>query len=805
MSGTDDKISLLLVDDHVDNLVALAAILSRPDYHCVTASSVAEALKWALKKDFAAILLDLQMSDLEGLEMAALIHCKQGSRHVPIIFITTTGKVDSGIVREDVRGMVDYILKPLNPDALRAKVAVFAELYRRNRQIQHQADQIRRSEQREQDRPVPGFRELSGQWYRNLVDAIPQIVWMTDIFGAITYCNRRWSEYIGTSPELFKGDVLANIMHPEDLSVLQRQVHGTTGTREGVVIEARLKKGEDHKYYWHLVQLLPERNASAAIVGWLGTATDMHKRKQVEQQLAESKEQLAITLRCIGDGVITTDTTGHVLLMNKAAEQLTGWMQADAAGCPLDEVFRIEHQVTKAPIVDLVGTVLRERGPGVREGDDYFCLTQRDGGTRLVSNKIAPVFGLDKKPKGAVVVFQDVTEKQRVVEEQQKASQIESIGMLARSIAHDFNNILTAIMGNISLAKFYSGKGDHIHERLTEAEKATLWARDLTQQLLTFGKGGSPIRKTIEVASVVRSAAEFACRGSSVHCAFGVMEPGLANVDESQIRQVIHNLVLNAQQATTNREPIRVTVRKVHIKRRELPLPAGSYIEISCRDCGTGIAPENLSKIFDPYFTTKPKGTGLGLATSYSIVKRHDGFIRVDSTLGQGACFSVLLPTSKEIVTPEPVVEEVERGGMGRILVMDDEVFIRDLLKRLLAYFGYEGEFAQDGREAIELYRAAKEHGRPFDLVIMDLVVPGGMGGQEAVRRLLELNPEAKVVVSSGYSNDPVMAHFHQYGFCDAVAKPYKNDELRQVIARAIKRPSAPRPVCSGVVRTKTG
>lgn len=802
MSGNHDKVSLLLVDDRLENLTALAAILEHPDYYLVTASSGSEALKWVLKEDFAAILLDVQMPGLDGFETAALIHQRKRSRHVPIIFITAISKEDSYVFRGYARGAVDYIFKPLDPDILRAKVAVFAELQRKNRQIQRQAEQILHNEQKERERQFLEFRERSEQRYRNLADSIPQLVWVTDETGAVTYWNRRWLEYVGCAPESLNGDVLERIVHPDDLREMRRCIGEKVGSERDSAIEVRLRKGDDKEYYWHLVQFLPEIGASGAPSGWLVTATNIHERKRIEHELAQGREQLAITLRCIGDGVITTDTQGRVTLMNKAAEQLTEWAQADAVGRLLDDVFPVGHHSSKKPIVDLVGTALREKEMTRPDGNNVWLKT-RSGDSRLIAKKIAPILGSDENPAGVVVVFQDVTEKQRIAEEQQKASRLESIGILAGSIAHDFNNILTAIMGNISLAKFYSGKGDHIYERLTEAEKAALWARDLTQQLLTFAKGGSPIRKTIDIASVVRAAAQFASRGSSIRCEFGTMESVSADADESQIRQVIHNLVLNAQQATSNGASVQVSVRKVQVKRNELPLPAGPYVEIRCCDHGAGIPPENLSKIFDPYFTTKPKGTGLGLATSYSIVKRHDGCIRVESNVSQGTCFSVLLPVSQAIAMPEPVLPEGARGGAGRILVMDDEGFIRDLLKRLLTHFGYTGEFAQDGREAIELYVAAKQRGEPFDVVVMDLVVPGGMGGQEAVRQLLEFDPDARVIVSSGYSNDPVMANFRQYGFCDAVAKPYKNEELRQVIARAAKHSIDSRSARPGATKSK--
>ncbi|MHB1951490.1 MAG: hybrid sensor histidine kinase/response regulator, partial [Acidiferrobacteraceae bacterium] len=753
-------------------------------------------------EDFAAILLDVQMPGLDGFETAALIHRRKQSRHIPIIFITAISKEESYVFRGYARGAVDYIFKPFDPDILRAKVSVFAELERKNRQIRRQAEQILRSEKKERERQLLELRERSDRRYHNLADSMPQLVWVTNEAGAITYWNRRWLEYVGDASGSHGDDVLTWLVHPDDLARMRQLVGNRDAMGLNSGIEARLRKGGGSEYYWHLVQVLAEDPVPGEPAGLLVTATNIHERKQIEQELARGREQLAITLRCIGDGVITADVHGRVTLMNKAAEQLTEWSQEDAIGHPLEEVFPVGYFGGRKPVADTAaGETVKDPVLDV----ENVRLRTRSGRERLIAKKVAPILGTDENPAGVVVVFQDITEKQRIAEEQQKASRLESIGVLAGSIAHDFNNILTAIMGNISLAKFYSGAGDHVHERLAEAEKAALWARDLTQQLLTFAKGGSPIRKTIDIASVVRSAAEFASRGSPICCEFGTMDSVLTDADESQIRQVIHNLVLNAQQATTNGASIRISVRKVKTRRNELPLPAGEYVEISCRDQGVGISQENLAKIFDPYFTTKPKGTGLGLATSYSIVKRHDGLIRVESNIGQGTCFSILLPVSQGTSAPEPALPEGARAA-GRVLVMDDEGFIRDLLRRLLTHFGYEGEFAQDGREALELYVAARERGQPFDVVIMDLVIPGGMGGQEAVKHLLAVDPDARVIVSSGYSNDPVMANFRHYGFCDAVAKPYKNDELRQVIARAAQPQASLRSTArGGAAKSRTG
>ncbi len=282
-----------------------------------------------------------------------------------------------------------------------------------------------------------------------------------------------------------------------------------------------------------------------------------------------------------------------------------------------------------------------------------------------------------------------------------------------------------------------------------------------------------------------------------MRCELSIQE-GLwpVEIDEGQISQVIHNLVLNAQQAMPEGGTLKIRAENTTTDQAKgLPLKEGSYIQITVQDLGVGIPKENLPKIFDPYFTTKQKGSGLGLSTSYSIIRKHDGHMTVDSEPGKGSTFSIYLPAfPNATLVREEVVENESLIGRGRILVMDDEQIIRDLLQEMLRRLGYEAAFAREGAEAIALYRQARESGTPFDLVVMDLTVPGGMGGKEAILHLREIDPEVKAIVSSGYSNDPLAAAFLKYGFSDFIAKPFKLDDLGKVLKRVIHRKNEPTP-----------
>lgn len=385
-------------------------------------------------------------------------------------------------------------------------------------------------------------------------------------------------------------------------------------------------------------------------------------------------------------------------------------------------------------------------------------------------------------------LLQEVTERKRLEEELLKSQKLESIGILAGGIAHDFNNILTAILTYISLANMDASPGTKLSKRLSEAEKATLRASDLTRQLLTFSKGGQPVMAMVVLNQLIRDSADFVLRGSNVKSEYIIAEDlRPVEADEGQISQVINNLAINAGQAMPEGGIVEISAKNMTVNEESgLPLKEGKYVNISIKDHGHGIPEEILPKIFDPYFTTKQIGSGLGLAVTYSIIKNHNGHIAVTSEAGSETTFDIYLPASdKQCFTAMSKDEEIETGS-GRILIMDDQEMIRDAAGEILKNLGYEVETCIDGAEAVELFRQAKESGHPFDAVIMDLTVPGGMGGMEAMGKLIELDPEVRAIVSSGYSNDPVMSNFREYGFREVIVKPYKISEVSKKLRRVL-------------------
>jgi len=512
-------------------------------------------------------------------------------------------------------------------------------------------------------------------------------------------------------------------------------------------------------------------------------------RKKAEEELEEEKERLSVTLSSIGDGVITTDIKGKIILLNKAAEEITGWSNKESIGKYMHEVFSIRDELTGKKYKNLVKGVISADKIGVLP--EHSLLVTRDGKEKIVADSVAPIHDRESKTIGIVLVFRDITDKRKMEEELMKATKIESVGILAGGIAHDFNNILTGIIGNISIAKMYVSSQDKVYDILTRMEKASFQAKNLTHQLLTFAKGGAPVKKVSSIKILIEDSTIFALRGSNVKPEFSFTKDlWNVEVDEGQISEVINNLVINANQAMPEGGVIKVLAENVNVSKGDvLPIGEGKYVKIVIEDNGIGISEEYLQKIFDPFFTTKQEGSGLGLATTYSIIKKHNGYIDVESDLGKGTSFHIYIPASdREVLELEDLDFKSIKRGTGRVLVMDDEELVRTVAGEMLEMIGYEVGFAINGLEAIEKYRKAKIRGEVFDCVILDLTVPGGMGGEELIKELIKIDSGVKAIVSSGYSNNPIMANYRDYGFSGVVPKPYKIKELSKVLYEVITK-----------------
>ena len=538
--------------------------------------------------------------------------------------------------------------------------------------------------------------------------------------------------------------------------------------------------GED---VWLEIYNTPLYDENGEFGGIVSSSRDITERKRSEQRLKESEERLRILIESTNDVITLQDRTGSFLYYN-------GMHRYDLeAGSILGktpyEVFQPAEAKRMMEHLDYVfetGRSMTTEEDVVRGGErSWFNVNRypiKDDKANIVS---------------VATISRNITDRKRMEQDLIKVQKLESIGTLAGGIAHDFNNILTVMLGNITLAKMSISQENKAVKRLNDAEKATMRAKDLTQQLLTFAKGGEPFKKVTSINRLIEESVNLSLSGSNVRCEYEISDDlHTVEIDEGQIRQVIHNVMTNAKEAMPSGGVVSIRAGNVTLDTdNDLYLDKGPYVRIEITDMGPGIPGAYLPKIFDPYFTTKEmgsqKGTGLGLAICYSIVRKHKGYIKVESKVGEGTTFSIFLPVYKKDTTLDKEIEEPRPKDKGKVLLMDDEEMIREITAEILSALGYEAEFAKDGEEAIEVYGKAWNSGRPFDVVILDLTIPGGMGGKEAIRKLLQINPEIKGIVSSGYSNDPVMSEFRHYGFSGIITKPFKIEELDEILRKTIE------------------
>ncbi|MDH3503309.1 MAG: PAS domain S-box protein [Nitrospirota bacterium] len=629
--------------------------------------------------------------------------------------------------------------------------------------------------------------ELQSQYF-SLVDSAHEGIISADLHGTIVSWNPAAEAIFGYQPDEVLGHSIVTLleegyrdMYRKGLEDISYGRSSTFPIQQPLELTGLRKSGE-------LFSL--EISSTSWKIG-LDThygfiLRDISDRKRLEHALIAEKDYLVTTLQSVAEGIVTTDQEGHISFLNPLAEQITEWTTHEALHRPFQEIFRLTSDRPK-----------NENEPSLQFSSRAFVLSELDtphqlltkhGLQRTITLREGPIRDHSGHLVGTVIVFRDITDQTRHQEEQQRISKLNSLGVLAGGLAHDFNNILTTILGNVFVAKLRMVSNDPLTQNLEQAEQACLRAKELTQQLLTFAKGGAPIKTSIALGDLLRKSTIFALSGSSISCHFDIPDDlWPLDADPGQLRQVIQNITINARQAMPHGGHLSVKVENVGLKNPSaLPSPSlipGNYIKFSFEDQGTGIEDRQLSNIFDPYYTTKPGASGLGLATAHSIIQQHHGHISVTSKVGIGTTFTVYIPSSH--VTPEdgaPSIPAIPRKDRGRVLVMDDEDSIRRMVEDALTQFGYDVVGVPDGQAAIDLVSQSLADGKKFEVVILDLTIPGAMGGKKAIQHLRDLDPHIKAIVTSGYSDDPIMCDFQQHGFQGILVKPYKIFDLAKIL-----------------------
>ncbi len=604
--------------------------------------------------------------------------------------------------------------------------------------------------------------------------ATGKVIWSDGMHELLKYDTQKYIDYSKVNSE---------IHHPEDRDMVTEWINDGINSGKKILDpkEYRLKCKDGEII--HVLTNAQIEHRDGKPFKMFGTCLDITKSKKAELALAAEKERLAVTLRSIGDGVITTDIEGNIVMLNRAAEELTGWDSDEAIGRPLLEVFKIVNEYTNQQCENPVERVLA--AGEIIELANHTCLISKDGTQRVIADSVAQIRDSDSKTVGVVLVFRDLTEKNKHEKSLQRAQKLESLGIIAGGIAHDFNNILGGVFGYIELALGETTEMQ-VSSYLTESLCNIDRARALTQQLLTFAKGGAPIKKVENLFPFVEKTAKFVLSGTSVSSSFQIQKNlWLCDFDKNQIGQVIDNLTINAQQAMPKGGLIEISATNISLSQRDHPsLDSGKYVKLSVKDHGIGIPKEFLPHIFDPYYTTKPKGHGLGLSTCYSIITRHDGSIDVVSEPGKGTTFHLYLPASPESKLPVRKDTNRTHTGSGTFLVMDDELSIREIFKRMLESFGYTVILFENGQDAVDFFKMELTAERQISGMIFDLTIAGGMGGEDAIKEVRKLCRNTPAFVASGYSQSPIMANPGKYGFTASICKPFMVSELAAMLEK---------------------
>ncbi len=520
-----------------------------------------------------------------------------------------------------------------------------------------------------------------------------------------------------------------------------------------------------------------------------------HKRRltsEVNKQtraLVVEKSRLLVTLSSIEDGVITIDTNNKILLMNRAAEKYTGWKNKEAISEDIFHVFSCVDKETEKSIT--IPLEMKNPSPYCAGEEPFYILMEKYGNQREITLSCSPIGDIEKKNIGFVLAFRDVTAQKIYENERLKALNLESITSLAAGVAHDYNNILTVIIGNLSLAALKIGNNNEIKPLLVNAQDAAIQAKNLTQQLSSLADGKPPIGESVKLRDVIKRSVQSTIKDCNIKCIYHI-EKNLwpVDFDRDQISKAISNLSKNARAAMQSAGTMHLRVYNSNLKGNDNPyFFTGKYVVIELDDDGTGIKNENLTHIFDPYYTTKSKnsarGTGLGLSIVHSIISRHNGAVNVASTNTGGTIITIYLPAKKKLQYTNTTTTAMTDPGK-KILIMDDESIVQDIVAKMLLALGHQSVIVSNGYEAISEYKKAFTSDSPFNAVILDLIVAGSMGGVEAISRLVEIDPQVVTLLSSGYSSEPAISNYQSYGFKGFIAKPFLLHELDRAINNVV-------------------
>lgn len=617
--------------------------------------------------------------------------------------------------------------------------------------------------------------EKQVEQYRSLLEHARDLIHSVRPDGTFLYVNQAWKDALGYSEEEVREMKLMDIIDPDCHNkcrkVFQRIISGENIERNETVFigKSGRKITVEGRCTTHFVDGKATRMT--------GFFRDISERCRNEAALRESETRYRALFENAHDLIQLIRPDGKLLFVNEAWRKTFGYTEEE-----IENGLKI-FDLISADCLDQCQNTFQKVLSEEKTHYISSVFAARDGRKVFIEGNAICRFE-DGSPLYTQCILRDVTEKKKMEEELIKAQKLESVGIFAGGIAHDFNNLLQAIIGNISLAKMYISPESKAYERLQKTENASQLATDLTHQLLTFSKGGEPVKAVTDIKNILTEASTFSLRGTNVKCEYDMAADLFqANVDKGQLSQVIQNLTINASQAMPDGGTFRITARNVHLDDNDLyRLPAGDYLQLTFTDEGVGISAENLPKIFDPYFTSKKTGSGLGLAISYSIINNHGGLITVESTLGKGTGFTVHLPAAPAQTEILPIGVQTGKTREGYILLLDDEAIVLETLREMLDFLGCQTDEATDGEQAVRLYQKALKNGRPYDGIIMDLTIPGGMGGKETLDRIREIDPQVKAIVSSGYANNPIMADYRRYGFCGLISKPYKMEDLSQAL-----------------------